>query len=380
MTTSTLHTMKARTWIKAALPVLMACLAAGAFWNLGGGRKDFYNNLWAPAYLLVRGGNAYDTSSLSPELPPLWLPPAVGVFAPLGWLPEQAAARVWLLLSLAALAVMVFLRLAPNSSIPTITLAGFMAFFFPPTVSHLVLGQFSILSALCCLLAAVCAARKRPWAEAFLLGLALAKPQLSFLAIAGLGFHHLRQESPAGAGRFGLHVGAAALAMSLPVILVSRGWLQSLASGFVRNPSWPHPSIVTFLRAWVPAWAWPLWGLALAAGLFTCWRLWSTLPPREAMSWTLALTPLFSPYIWSWDFVLLLPAWIQVFSRVGWQSRVFLLLAYLAGWAGMAAIQFSADFSNLRFWWVPLWYPGALAVIAWYDGVRNTGGGDERRP
>lgn len=338
----------------------IACLAAAAFWGLGGARKDFYNELWAPAHLLVQGENPYDTSSLESDLPPLWLPPAVGVFAPLGWLPEGIATQVWLLVSLAALALTVWLCLEKWGSIPVLLLAALTVFLFPPALNHLALGQFSIISTLGCLLAALCAERKRPWAEAFLLALALAKPQLAFLAALGLGFHTLRQEGFASLLRFGLRTGAAFLLLSLPVILVHPGWLQDLSVNLRSNPDWPHPSLFTFLRTAVGAWAFPLWGLVLLGGISACWRLWKTLPPKAAMPWTLALTVPLAPYIGSWDFVLLLPLWVWIFSRVGWKRRFFLLAAYLAGWAGMAAIQLSSDFSNLRFWWVPFWFLAAL--------------------
>jgi hypothetical protein len=57
-------------------------------------RKDFYNELWGPAHLLVRGESPYDTSSLNADLPAVWPPMAIGVFAPLGWLSEKTASRL----------------------------------------------------------------------------------------------------------------------------------------------------------------------------------------------------------------------------------------------------------------------------------------------
>ena len=346
-----------------AILAVVTCLAAAAFWQLAGGRKDFYNNLWAPAHLLTQDSDPYDTASLGTELAPLWLPPAVGTFAPLGLLAETGAARVWFLLSLAALGSIVFLSLARSASIFALLLLSLMAFFFPPVVNHLALGQFSILSALCCLLAALFTERKQPWPAAFLLALALAKPQLAFLAAAGLGFHHLQGEGIPGGLRFVLRLGAAALILSLPVLLGPSTWIQSLLANLRTNPAWTHPSLFTFLRLQAGVWAYPLWGLVLGAALWGCWSLWRVLPPAQAMPWTLGLTLLVSPYLWSWDFVLLLPLWCGVFSRLEWKRQSFLTLAYLAGWAGMAAIQLSADDNNIRFWWVPLWFMAALFIV-----------------
>lgn len=344
----------------AALLFGLAILAALAFRGVVSARADFYNNLWAPAHLLLQGANPYDTSSLKAELAPLWLPPAVGAFAPLGWLSAQAAARLWALLSLAALALTAALSLEPTRPILTVLAAGLMAFFFPPVINHLALGQYSILAALLCLLAALYAERKWAWGEAFLLALGLAKPQLAFLAAAGLAFLHLHEEGLRGLVKFGLRLAAAVFFLSLPVLLARPGWLPALLADLQGNPPWPQPSLFTFLKTYTGAWAWPLWGLPLTGALLACRWLWRRLPPQAAMPWTLGLTVLVSPYIWSWDFVLLLPLFVREFTRAAPRRKAWLAVAYLAAWAGMAAIQLSQDYNNLRFWWAPLLLMGAL--------------------
>ena len=57
-------------------------------------RKDFYNELWGPAYLLVNGQSPYDTPILDPVLPAVWLPMAIGFFFPLGWLPKDGGRTI----------------------------------------------------------------------------------------------------------------------------------------------------------------------------------------------------------------------------------------------------------------------------------------------
>ena len=256
--------------------------------------------------------------------------------------------------------LIIFLSLEGTASVPAIILAGLMAFLFPPVVNHLALGQFSITAALCCLLAGLCAERRQEWPAAFLLALALTKPQLVFFAVLGLGFYSLHRDGSLGLLRFVLRLILAAFLLSLPVFIANPGWIEDWLANLQRNPAWLHPSLFTFLRLGAGIWAYYLWGLILLTGVEICRRLWRALPPRMAMHWTLGLTLLVSPYIWSWDFVLLLPAWIYVYAHTGWKRAALLLLVYLAGWAGMAAIQLSQDYNNVRFWWVPLWFMGAL--------------------
>jgi hypothetical protein len=336
-------------------------MAAAVFWNLSEGRRDFYNNLWGPAYLLAHGAGPYDTSSLHTELPPVWLPMAIGIFAPLAWLPEPIAAKSWFLLSLAGLSLILYISLGKSRSLSVVAPLGLMSFLFPPVVNHLALGQFSIAAALFCLLAAICVERRMDWAAAFLLALALTKPQLLFLAVIGLGFHYLGRGGLQGLSRFFLR---------LPVFLAQPRWIQGWLANLQANPAWLHPSVFTFIRLQAGAWAYPTWGSVIAAGIYVCWRLWRMLPPHQAMPWTLGLTLLVSPYIWSWDFVLLLPLWVSVFAQADCKRRTILLLAYLAGWAGMAAVQLSQDYNNLRFWWVPLWFMGALWAV-WHANRRG---------
>jgi hypothetical protein len=343
--------------------LLVALLVPGIFGGLVALRKDFYNELWAPASLLVHGRSPYDTASLETPLPAVWLPMAIGTFAPLGWLSEATATHFWFFLNVSAVAAIVYLALRDSPISYGVAPAALLAYFFPPTLNHFLLGQFSIPAALCMMLAARFMNQRRQWPAAFLLAVGLSKPQLGILAALGLGYFVLRNSGVRAAAGFGLKVMTAALTLSLPVLLVGPGWLQDFVDGWQRNPPWQQPSSLHWLQVAVSTWGVLIWVALAVGGLLICFSLWRRLASEPAMYWTLGLTALLSPYVWSWDFVLLLPLWLWTLARVHWKRQVFLVVAYLLAWAGMAYIQLTAAGGNQLLWWVPVWFLGTILLV-----------------
>lgn len=356
--------------------VLLFLLVAGIVFVLFGRsvqpRKDFFNELWGPAHLLVEGRSPYITESLQPSLPAVWLPMAIGVFAPLGWLGEDTAAQVWFLLNVAALAALVYFSLERLRSPVIPGLALLFAYLFPPTINHFQLGQISIIAALCMLLAARFAAQSHAWWAAFVLALGISKPQLGFLAVIGLGYFYLTRAGARGSIRFGLRLLLASLILSLPVFLIRPAWFQDWLAGMKTNPAWSHPSAFILLQDLFGGRGLVLWGLIALAVLGLVLYLWRNLPVERAMAWTLGLTVLASPYVWSWDFVLLLPLWVSTFATVNNGRKVFLAISYLAGWVGMAIAQQHFHANNQAFWWVPWWYLGTILLVE-FPYLRSAG-------
>jgi hypothetical protein len=344
--------------------VLISALSAVIFQNTVGARKDFYNELWGPAYLFVHGNNPYDTLSLNPVLPAVWLPMGIVFFAPLGWLNETAAAQTWYLINVVELFVVLWLALGDSKSALTAGLAGLFAFFFPLTINHFALGQFSITAMLGLSIAAKFAEKKKDWLAAFLLALALTKPQLGFFAAIGLGFFYFTSSGPRGAIQFYAKTFCVALILCLPFFIASPAWIQSWLANMQRNPSWAHPSIFLMLGG---NWKNVSFGIALLAGIAATLFAWKKNSPEPAMQWTLGATAIFTPYIWGWDFVLLLPLWISTFARAHWKNKIFLTVVYLLAWAGMLFSQISANGNNQAFWWVPLWFMGAIAIMKMWE-------------
>lgn len=346
-------------------------MVPAAFGALATERKDFYNNLWAPAHLLLLGQSPYDTAALDTELPPLWLPMAIGAFAPLGWLSEEAATQVWFLLTVTLVAGLIHLSLPRTSPTAAVAAAGLLAFFFPPVLNHLVLGQYSVVAAFCLVLAARSLEEGRQWPAAFLLALAAAKPQLSVLPALGLAAGLASAAGTHRAAAFGAKVLAAAAVLSAPVLIVAPHWFTDYRAGWEKNAAWQHPSSFSWLHENVGAFGWLLWAALFAGAIIACIEIGRRLKPQTAIAWTLAITLLVIPYVWSWDFVLLLPLWLLTFGNSTLAGRSLVLAAYTIGWAGMAYVQLAYEGVNALYWWVPWWFAGSTLLIERREALRR---------
>ncbi len=357
----------------ASFPVLglIALCATRLFWRLITPRKDFFNELWGPAYLLAHGQSPYDTASLNPNLPAAWFPMAIGFFFPLGWMSEMSAAQIWFLLSILALCGTILLAMGKARTILTsITLALF-CFFFPPVLNHLYLGQISIIATFCVALAARFIEHDQPWRAAVVLALAFSKPHLAFLPMLGFCLHYFQRGGWKAVFAFGGKVALLSFAMTIPLFIAEPNWIPDALVSMRSNPFWLYPSLfIVYLRA-LPGWEWILWGLTLVFILGLGWFLWTRLPLKQATYWSLALAPLASPYIGSWDFVVLLPLLFLAFAEADWRRKIFLACSYLLAWIGMALVQIQPGSDNHFFWWVPLWFTAAIALVTDWKTARS---------
>jgi hypothetical protein len=341
----------------------IAAVIALLFWRLMLPRMDFYNELWGPAYLLAQGKSPYDTASLNPVLPAVWFPMAIGFFLPLGWLPETLALQVWFIFNIIEVCVVVYFVQGEKRSLYNTAALALLCFFFPFVLNHFNLGQFSITVMLCLILSAHFAGKRRDWLAAFFLALALSKPQLGILAVFGFSVFYFRCGRFVGLFRFGLQTALLSLLMSLPLFIFHPVWIPDWIKSMQSNYTWMHPSLFSIFRQFLGSWGTLLWVALLMLALFITYRLWTKLPPQVAMLWSLGITTIVTPYVWSWDFVLLLPIWMHVFTQGDWKRKSFLLLAYAAAWYGSALVQAQAGSQNQSFWWVPIWFVGMLALV-----------------
>lgn len=347
---------------------LIAVVVAVLFQPLILPRMDFYNELWGPSYLLVHGQSPYDTASLNPVLPAVWFPMAIGFFFPLGWLSEDAALQAWFFFNIFEICIVVFLVQGNDRSLYNTAVLALLCFFFPFVLNHFNLGQFSITILLCLLLSAHWIGKYQNWPSAFFLALALAKPQLGILAVVGLAVYQFRLRRFVGMFFFGAQTLLMALLMSLPLFIAHPAWVPDWFASMAKNYTWQHPSLFSIFQQMLGRWGLVPWG-AIAAGALACtFLLWKKIPPLAAMLWSLALTTLVTPYVWSWDFVLLLPLWMFSFTKTNWKWKIILLVSYLIAWYGMALVQMQVGSQNQSFWWVPLWFVGTL-VPAWRMGA-----------
>jgi hypothetical protein len=88
------------------------------------------------------------------------------------------------------------------------------------------------------------------------------------------------------------------------------------------------------------------------------------LPKREAAIWSLALTTLITPYVWSWDFVLLIPLLTSyLYQKMPRYSTWLLYFGLISCWGVIAYMKLTGQTSDELFWWVPWYLIGFILLI-----------------
>lgn len=316
---------------------------------------DLRNNLWAPAYLLLHRQNPYDLSSLFELGNAVWMPMALGFFFPVGLLTEYQSSMLWLLLNIGLILLMVLMVAGTvRPRIIPFIFCLLAIFLYPPIISHLGAGQFTLLAVLLMLLATRLATRERYGLAAFSLALALTKPQLGILLVPGLLFYTIRHRGVKKCLWFvGLLVFSIIL-LTLPLFVFYPNWLPGLLAALNRNPTWVHPSLFSLFQLWLGhngVWLWLLLFIILS---IVNLRIWQKMPPRTAVYWSLALTGISTPYVWSYDFVIQLPLFIHaIFSLEQWRAQVILWAGYLLTWGATYWVATNTDADNYRYWFIP---------------------------
>ncbi len=271
---------------------------------------DFQNNLWGPSFQLIHGMSPYDISSILDGLNPVWLPMIIGIFFPLGFLPLQVASNLWFVttgLSLFLL-VIILARMSHRSSV-LIFLATISLAMFPSSVAHIKYGQISLII---CLLLFIVILKLNQW-KPIVLGLILAvsftKPQLIVLFLPAFCVVLYREKGLKTVFKTIAFSFACALVFCIPLFLLYPNWIPDFAHNILSNPQWPYPTLHAFLLSMLSSrtLSYVISGSYLLAGISIVVYLSRKLNGFDALMWSLSLTTLFSPVIWSWDFVLMYP-------------------------------------------------------------------------
>lgn len=330
---------------------------------------DFRNNLWGPAYLLVHGQSPYRVDTLFELGNAVWMPAAIGLFFPLGWLPYQQAVNLWLVLNILWFLLIVWICAGTHRpSAPLLAVALLLGFLFPPLVTHIWSGQISILISLVFLLAAYREERSPVLLTAFLLALGLSKPQLAILILPGFLVYTWKNLGLRRAAQLLLGLAAWLLVLMVPLFLAFPNWLPDFLWAMRQNPSWAQPSSLYLLRTTFPAAGTFLWVVLLLLVSAINLRLWTVLPVREAMLWSLVLTLLVTPYLWTWDFVLLLPLFMAALFRARSKASLAVLVGgYLACLVVVTVMKVRGDVAEPLFWWVPGFLLAVLLAGQWVE-------------
>ncbi len=318
---------------------------------------DFRNNLWGPTYLLIHRASPYNIHVIFRDSNAIWLPMIIGLLLPMGLLPMQWASNLWLLLNLSALFTTVVLSTnIPRRSLPWIVVTTFALAIFPSSMSVFRFGQISLI--VCLALTALSKYRQRlpPLAAGGLLAVSLTKPQLLILYLPAFLALCLREQGARRAVQVVLSTVIWSVALCIPLFLLYPNWIPDFQHNLAINQPWFYPSLYSFLSSTIAS---PTLPVALAAlyvlvGLGVMALVLSRVEGYEALLWALALTPLFSPVIWSWDFVLILP--LLVFSASRARSRVtewVLYLGYATCTLAFIVMRIQGVFNDQFAVWVP---------------------------
>jgi len=330
---------------------------------------DFRGSLWGPSYMLLHGQTPYSFETPYGPYPGIWMPQLIGAFFFVGWLPCWVAAKIWFLLELAGLFLMIWLTAGRKLPPPVLFgLCLLLIFLFPPVYIHFAIGQISIFITVLIMLVVFFSGEGHAqltlrWWMPLFLAIALAKPQLGVLVYPGLLVGAYHRHGVSAALRLVLLTTGWVALLILPVALMDPGWLQGFLQVTLGNTNvlWDLPTLFVQLRLGLGAPGIWLWALIFLACLgFVLW-LWLKRDAQTALLWSLALTPIATPYCSSWDFLLMAPLllWLLLHlpSRL---ARAALVLGVLLADSGQIAMRWNTSISDGRNWWVP---PALLLVF-----------------
>ncbi len=273
---------------------------------------------------------------------------------PFGWLSLSYASVIWLFLNIGLIVVLVVM--AANGEKPRIfpfAMGLLIIFLHPRVIAHLQLGQYTVFATTMFLLAAYAVSNKKILLAAFLVAIALAKPQLGFLVVPGIAVACFKLYGLRKAIQYLVYLSLITLLFSLPLFLGYRNWIPDFVTALQNNPGWAQPSFLSVLQNFTRISAVFVWLLfALMFFLANIW-LWYRLPPLDAIYWSMALTPLITPYVWSWDFVMMLPLFVRVLYELRRRRSYLVLLGgYVIMWWLMLQVVLQTAGDDQFFVWV----------------------------
>lgn len=362
-------------WRRTGIRVILLALGiGGACWLIVAYRYqawDFRNNLWGPAHLLLRGKDPYSLEALAqlsadwgvPFFRSVWFPAVIGVGLPLGALPLPAAANIWLLISLAAALaseVLVYTGTTRRQQSRDLVMVALAVMVFAPLYAHLNQGQASLVVLASCVIAWALLEREQPtWAGVFL-SLGWAKPQLVLLVWPALAWLAVKRGR---GGSFLLGWFASSVVQTIPLWVLQPSWPAGYLEALRSNPTWLQPNIYSVVAHWSGSQVlgWMVALVALGAAGFWLASLWRHASSLAALTWTLALTPILSPYTWSYDQVLLLPLLVLTLSQDSRRlPRIVWWIVFLVCQAFYVALRLHTS-SDVWYLWLP---PILLATSA----------------
>jgi hypothetical protein len=333
---------------------------------------DFRNNLWGPARLLLQGEMPYDSQALEglasewgvPFHLSIWFPTILGIGLPLAAVPLPNAANIWFFLSLVAFLVTAGLvhRVCKSEDSPrALLLLALTVILFAPLYAHLGQGQASLIVLASVIASWVLLEQDRPGWAGLVLSVSWVKPQLVLFAWPVLVWLAIEK------GRLRhVFVGwlAGSLAQTIPLWILEPTWPSGYLGALGANPVWLQPNIHSLVTYWSRSQvlSWTVTLLAVVAGAVWLVHLWRRRSRIVVLAWALALTPMLSPYTWSYDQVLLLPFVIVAMrmANPGYRRAIFWIALF-----GCQAVYIMLRSQVYQDAWYA-WFPPVLMLLgAW---------------
>jgi hypothetical protein len=343
--------------------------------------SDDFTHTWASEKLLINGENPYDamrieqlkstsgvpTSTLntpSITLNPPWL---ITLMLPFGLLDYSASRLLWLITSIILILVSSVMLWGMYSNHPKQRWLGILAaFIFAPTISVLEKGQVTTL-----LLIGVVGflyftvSKPNDWLAGVFLAIASVKPQVILLFWVVLVFWVIQRRRwitmiSAFISVFVL-VGIAFL-INPRILLQYLGMLQAYPLS-----DWANPTIGSYLRFfWLGLDQY--WPQVLPALFAVLWFIYFWYRHQAAWDWLhelpviLLVSTLTSPYLWTYDLVILLPCTIGVASwiAVDWKRWSTLLLTGIFFAITILDLYLHTRLDEFWFIWM------APSLLVWY--------------
>jgi hypothetical protein len=326
---------------------------------------DFRNNLYLPSYLMLQHQSPYNIHVLVDNSNAVWLPMVLGVFFPLGYLDLQKASNLWMLINLGALFALIMIADGQKKpALLRLVFVGLYIFIIPSTLAHINLGQLSILICLALIIVIWFDEKLPMWASGFLLAFASTKPQLTVILIPAYLFYVLRSRGWRSGLGLGCWILMGGLFLSFPVMLTNTNWFEDFLANLKTNPVWEHPSVFIVFSSSLNEFGQLLRFSFLLVGLIIAFYWIAKSEKKDVFLWILALTTVFSPYIWSWDFVILYP--LMVYSMFQ-KKRVFVDCLLFGGYffiiISFITLKIAGQNNDVHFWWVP-WSVLAVTFIS----------------
>lgn len=328
---------------------------------------DFRNNLWGPSYLLLHNQNPYHIKLLFTDSNAVWLPPAIGLFSFLGAFPFETSRVLWLLINLTAFFIVCLLILQPVRSLSELCWILLLA-LFPSTIVNFTMGQFSIFSLFAMVFLAKFYSQIPPWITGLFLALLFTKPQLIIFCLPVFIFRLMLEKGTVSVLIQIIWIATGLLISSSPLIIGSENWIYQLIENLKGNTRWLQPNPYSFLvqQIGLP----PLIGFFFFAIALSFLFYYSYAHNMyDSIILSMAITTLLSPFIWSWDFVLLLPLVISSYKKNNIKiARLIILLGFSAITLFYSVIKISGYNSDDLFIWVP---PSILILLLLANQIEN---------